>query len=568
MKQFKILTGPFKGIYSATAPYLVPNGMLPYSENFRYHQGVMESIAEFTYHSDLLSGTSTITDPVLYMKNILRRDGTNIGVLITTKAVYSGALDNWVKISGSSTWGNAGPITEVSVAHLITPTDEKILIVNNSDPGIFWWDGYGATLLHQDVTPTTIGPPASGIYYDKIRFLLPFKNRLLFANMTQAASGNRSSNVVGYSGSFGPFDFEFIDGAGDNVLSDTFGPITSINRIGDYVAVFQPRSITLVQYVAGTFIFLWKTENSNVGCISAAGVQALPGGNVLAFPARDGVYIFNGQTTKKISNQIDDIYASRVNFDDTLTEATNISSVLMQNKNEYWIIFDNEFVLAWNYLEDTWAPYLLHDSNGDSLNLTAFAQGYNLYGGMKIDDLVGKIDDLVGKIDDFAGSVAKAAPIATGGGKVYLTEMTVVETGKIVWPVFRSPYPTTITRIVFEASVASDTTILASLSSDGGKTFLNSKEITIKAPEDVPQVATFGIAPVSSKAYWNIITTGLAFQLVITVKGQPPIKFYSVIFEVTQASDKEEEEKTPDEGETLTDTTSFFGTGGSGIWDS
>jgi len=544
MKKAVAVRGPYRGIFPAYPPILLQKGMMAYAENFRFRRGGTEIAEGFT-----LAGSLGVDGEVLGMWNILRKDGTSIVVLATSTKVYVGGIGSWQDISSGSGWGDNGTVTEVSMTHHVESETEKVILVNGIDPGLFWWDCWSTILNNQPIRPTS---GEAGLQLDQVRFVDTFKGRIFMTDVTYNYDPLVSEvpNGVGYSGADGPFDFDFNSFAGYNVLADNYGPITGMHKISDYLAIFQPDAITIVQFISGTLQFLWKTAEVGVGCVAGKGIQALPNGNILVFPSRDGVYVFNGAMTKKVSDPVDNLYRDFLVLNESLSEATNVTSILVQAKDEYWLIFDGWRILVWNYVENTWSLFFALDAEGEHLNITSFGYTYTDYDALRYVDAIPPYATIVGTYGSYRGTATTAAPFAIGGGNYYHIDLETAQFASLVWGKIDLERPRTLTRVIFEGAPNGEVTFVAHLFTHGGKKLVASREITITG-EDSGGGTPYGQAKVGGRAYWNIVETSKDFQIRCDFRSQPGFEFTGIVLDLVGGDVAAEEETTPLAGETL-----------------
>jgi len=546
------VAGPYRGLLTTASPWLLPQGYFPYAENFRFRYGRAATVGKMFQRYAF----STIDGTVLDYKNILRRDGTTIGVLITDEAVYAGSATSWTKISDASWWPSGINPTEVSFTHLIAYGVEWFVIVNNMADGLFKWDCYTLTagaLANLSMVGTTLD-------YARVKYVDNYKDRLIFANIQDSGTHNARPNVFAWGGTTGPFDFAGATGAGEKVMSDAPGPITGLMKIQDYLAITTSSAITLATYTGDTFVYKWITTARGVGCTQARAMQQLSNGDLLVFPARDNIYLFDGQTAKRIGGNVLNLYKAWAKVNDAKTTITNLTSCLMPAFDEYWMIFDGYKVLAWNYDEEAWAVFKFLNDDGTPQTIRAMSEGYTELSGMVINDLTFPINQITQLINALGGSVSSDVPVAVMDDGIYVPELQSTNRATLLWPEARFANNVTITRFIFDVIAPGGGTFRCNLTTNGGRELVASEDIDLLATSGFPTLSQAGGGVQSTQVFWDKVVTSKSFQLSIDVAGQPPIEIISIDADIASAEPDEqgEEEIYPQEGENEQATGLFF----------
>ena len=116
---------------------------------------------------------------------------------------------------------------------------------------------------------------------------------------------------------------------------------------GEYGLVFQERSITRMSYIGSPLIFQFDEVESNRGALASGSVIKV--GNLVAYLAEDGFYMFDGQQSIPIGeNRIDDYFFADVD--------TNYLSRMSS------ALYPNEQIIVWSYASTTPTTEGLNDT--------------------------------------------------------------------------------------------------------------------------------------------------------------------------------------------------------------
>lgn len=162
-----------------------------------------------------------------------------------------------------------------------------------------WWATNGVDELFLWNGVTTFAQNKSADFGFKCKALRVYNNMMIFANITQAGV-HRPRDIINSD-------------VGDpgNVttgLSEQFtvhaGPdeILEMNVIGDALAIYSRRNITLAQFVGDPFIFVFRNAASGVGTLAPKAVADF--GDYHEFIGQDSQYRFDGATVREIGQHV------------------------------------------------------------------------------------------------------------------------------------------------------------------------------------------------------------------------------------------------------------------------
>lgn len=107
--------------------------------------------------------------------------------------------------------------------------------------------------------------------------------------------------------------------------------ITGVEVLGDHMVVFKERSIWLCFFTGDADIpFQFQKTQSHVGCASGFSIQKTE--NALIFTSDDGIYLFDGNNSYKISDRITTTYTGL-----NQSKYTNFTSMYQKSKNKYYL---------------------------------------------------------------------------------------------------------------------------------------------------------------------------------------------------------------------------------------
>ena len=148
--------------------------------------------------------------------------------------------------------------------------------------------------------------------------------------------------------------------------------ITRLWGFSNYLFVFKTRSIYGCTFTGDAdFPFILPgggRSSSAVGCVAPWSVAQIEQG--LVFLSYDGVYLFDGSTSYKLTDRIrDTVLAYKNSF-------SKVVSTVNRKKNMVYMAFatssTNDNVLVWNYFLNSWSKY---DGIAASAMVTAYLSG-------------------------------------------------------------------------------------------------------------------------------------------------------------------------------------------------
>lgn len=106
--------------------------------------------------------------------------------------------------------------------------------------------------------------------------------------------------------------------------------ITGIKVLGDRLVIFKERSIYFAFFTGSSEIpFAFSKSPSDVGCVSGHSIQRAK--NALIFAYNDGIYYFDGNSSDKLSDKINNNIFNYKN-----SQFPNIISAYQVTKSRYW----------------------------------------------------------------------------------------------------------------------------------------------------------------------------------------------------------------------------------------
>lgn len=138
---------------------------------------------------------------------------------------------------------------------------------------------------------------------------------------------------------------------------DDSSPITGLSSFGEHVVVFRQDSIWLLVDDGVNDIGIQQFRPIKIvdgtGCVSRATIKKIPGG--LCFLSEDGVYLFDGQSARKISSQIDSLLS------DNIAKSARITACAEHYKSNNCYVLtvptvdpDVKKTYVYDYLNDAW----------------------------------------------------------------------------------------------------------------------------------------------------------------------------------------------------------------------
>lgn len=134
----------------------------------------------------------------------------------------------------------------------------------------------------------------------------------------------------------------------NDVSRDDGQTITGLKSLADRLVIFKERSIWLAFYTGDADVpFIFQKSSSDVGCVAPFSIAQVEGG--LAFLASDGIYLFDGNNSYKITDRITATLGTY-----NTTQFSQACAMHQQNKNTYWLALPgpssntNNRVVSWN----------------------------------------------------------------------------------------------------------------------------------------------------------------------------------------------------------------------------
>ncbi|HCR16991.1 MAG TPA: hypothetical protein DIU35_05865 [Candidatus Latescibacteria bacterium] len=219
----------------------------------------------------------------------------------------------------------------------------------------------------------------------------------------RAWAGNLSSGVdrVWYS------NLADIETFGANNFFQLGEDVTAVKRFGNALAMHTENSIHLLLPTGNASVPYRRVQRANAGTIARRAIQTVQipeFGEVQIFVRRDGVYLFNGDSTQKVSWKLDG-----ERFWDDLNQAQldECFSIQYPKRNEIWFWVPNgsalqtEFnqAIVYDYIRQIWyGPFT--DTNRNCAGIISrqlYAGGYD--NGIVYNQDVGLHDDASGSAD-------------------------------------------------------------------------------------------------------------------------------------------------------------------------
>ena len=131
------------------------------------------------------------------------------------------------------------------------------------------------------------------------KYILRHKNLMLYANLVE--SGESKPQSIRTSDVGKPEDVT--NGlASEFVPSDGVDPIMNMVPLSDLVAVYNERSVNLIQFVGDPFIFVARTAVPSIGLNASEAIVDF--GDFHEFLSADAAYVFNGVGVEEFGSQV------------------------------------------------------------------------------------------------------------------------------------------------------------------------------------------------------------------------------------------------------------------------
>jgi len=199
----------------------------------------------------------------------------------------------------------------------------------------------------------TFSSVAANINIVKSKFVRQFNNYLFLANVTEGSTVNRSrlywSNIKD--------DLTWLATSFIDISKDDGQQITGFRVLGDRIVVFKERSIYILLFTGdSTLPFVYQKTASPVGCIASFSIQEVENG--LVFLSSDGLWYFDGNSSNKISMDIQQTFDGL-----NKTRLSQSRSMTQKTKDKYFISVpstgqtNNDLVLIWDWSLNSFSVY-------------------------------------------------------------------------------------------------------------------------------------------------------------------------------------------------------------------
>jgi len=240
----------------------------------------------------------------------------------------------------------------------IVTTEDTVVFTNNTDPPFTATDSGNAAAA---TVPTGL---------TDAKFVAFWNNYTFYANVTVSGAlhGSRFywsnlKDITTWTAT------DYIDVA----LQDGSN-ITGIQPLGDYLIIFKEYSIYIVIFTGDSDVpFLVKKTQSSIGAISGYSIQEINNG--LVFLSIDGIYFFDGRTSKKLSDRINATLSAL---------GTNrfqyAISTYQSSKNRYYLTLTtsgnatHNRIITWDSFNNAFSVYSGHASNALTIVNTSGAE--------------------------------------------------------------------------------------------------------------------------------------------------------------------------------------------------
>ena len=256
--------------------------------------------------------------------------------------VYDDKIEKMDDLDG--TWDDiTGGATATSTNHCDFETfTNKVFITNGVDVPMSW--GFTGTTANVSDVP-------SGLTSSK--YVKTFQNYLFLGN--NVVSGTYYPTRVYWSAIRDATTWDSADWI--EVGFNDGQPITGMMVLGNALVVFKSRSIYNIYFTGNADMpFKMEKSRSSVGCTVFSSVQATENG--LVFFSNDGFYFYDGDTSTKISDKINNTILSY-----NSSNFTKIRSLTQRNKNRIQWSFatsgqtENDRVIMYDYYNKAWSVY-------------------------------------------------------------------------------------------------------------------------------------------------------------------------------------------------------------------
>lgn len=309
-----------------------------------------------TLNSSALDGATQVTGLFQYRLN----DGTS--KFVTTHD------DNFYKMDTSSgvpdeTWDDITSGETITAANLFSfATIRNVLVATNGEDLPFKYDAVNSV---DDIAQLSV---PTGL--TKAKYVTSFKERTILANVTVSGTAHPSRFYWSNIGTLETFTAtDFID-----IQPNDGEEIRGVAVLGERLVFLKDFSIYNVLFTGDADVpFIVRKSDADVGTISHFSIAEVK--NNLVFLAPDGIYVYNGSESVKISDKIEETIEGFVtsNFDTAF-------GINYRTLNQYWLTFTSsgetqtDTIIVWDYINQGFSK---HDGILASV-LSTFYDGDNL----------------------------------------------------------------------------------------------------------------------------------------------------------------------------------------------
>ncbi len=291
-----------------------------------------------TLNSTALTGATQVTGLFQYRLN----DGTS--KFVTTHD------DNFYKMDTSGgvpdgTWDDITSGETITAANRFSfATIRNITIATNGENLVFKYDAVGSP---NDLTQLSV---PTGL--TKAKYVVGFKERTILANVTVSGTAHPSRFYFSNIGTLETWiDTRFID-----VQPNDGQEIKGIAVLGERLVILKDFSIYNVLFTGDADVpFIVRKSASDVGTVSHWSITDIK--NNLAFLAPDGIYVYNGSESVKISDKIEKTLGEF-----TTSALSDTVGVNYRTLNQYWLTFadissSTDTIIIWDYANNAFAKH-------------------------------------------------------------------------------------------------------------------------------------------------------------------------------------------------------------------
>lgn len=347
------------GLNTTAAPTSVADNESPDLQNVDFNEfgAIKKRKGYATLNTTPLTGETELTGLYQYRLN----DGTSKLVCPHSTAFY--------KMDTDSSGVPDGTPDDITSGETITAEEKfsfdtirNTLVATNGTDLPFKWDAVNSP---NDIAQ--LGVPAG---LTKAKYVVGFKDRTILANVTVSGVDYPSRFYYSDIGTLDTFSAtSFI-----SVQTDDGGQIRGIIVLGERLVILKDFGIYNILFTGDADVpFIVRKSNSDVGCISHWSIAKVK--NNIVFLSPDGIYIYNGTESMKISDKIETTLEEFQTADYTKTSSANYRLL-----NQCWFTFTSaagthsDRVIVWDYSNNAFG---LHVGMEPAV-ITTFYDGNNL----------------------------------------------------------------------------------------------------------------------------------------------------------------------------------------------